>query len=76
MREKLIAANKRLMTPLGEYLPAQWDGNNTSGIIPIGDRVLVLWTTPTDGTLPVMAMTRDEAFRALEWLSRWLQQAR
>lgn len=42
MREKLIAANKRLMTPLGEYVPAQWIGANLSGIVPIGDRVLVL----------------------------------
>jgi chaperonin GroES len=42
MQPKLAAAMKRLLTPLGEYIPAQWSGKNTSGILPIGDRVLVL----------------------------------
>jgi co-chaperonin GroES (HSP10) len=42
MQPKLMVANKRLLTPLGEYVPAEWSGENTSGIIPIGDRVLVL----------------------------------
>lgn len=31
-----------LMTPLGHYAPAEWDGENTSGITPMGDRVLIL----------------------------------
>ena len=33
---------KLVMTPLGQYEPAKWDGKNKSGIRPIGDRVLVL----------------------------------
>lgn len=42
MQPKLMVANKRFRTPVGEYEPAQWKGKNTSGIAPIGDRVLVL----------------------------------
>jgi len=42
MQPKLVTAKKRLLTPLGEYVPAKWSGKNTSGIVPIGDRVLVL----------------------------------
>lgn len=33
---------KLLMTPLGQYEHVQWNGKNTSGITPIGDRVLIL----------------------------------
>lgn len=37
-------------------------------------RVLVLWTTPTEGTLPLIALERDQAFQALDWITRWLTQ--
>lgn len=43
---------------------------------PDGPRALVLWTTAEEGTLPLINLTRDEAFQALEWISRWLQQPR
>lgn len=33
---------KLLMTPLGQYEPAKWDGENLSACRPIGDRVLIL----------------------------------
>ena len=33
---------KLLMTPLGEYQPAKWNGKNTAGVRPFGDRVLIL----------------------------------
>lgn len=41
-------AKKLVMTPLGEYAPAEWRGENTSGIQPIGDRVLVLPDGPAE----------------------------
>lgn len=41
MRPKLIAGNP-ILTPLAQYVPAQWSGTNESGLIPIGDRVLIL----------------------------------
>lgn len=31
-----------VMTPLGQYAAVVWNGENESGILPIGDRVLVL----------------------------------
>ena len=31
-----------VLTPLAQYVPAEWSGKNESGIYPIGDRVLVL----------------------------------
>ena len=39
---KQTMSPKLVMTPLGQYAPAQWSGANTSGIRPIGDRVLIL----------------------------------
>lgn len=36
MQEKL------LKTTQAEYIPGVWDGKNTSGIVPVGDRVVVM----------------------------------
>lgn len=33
---------KLLKTNISEYAPAKWDGKDTSGTIPLGNRVLVL----------------------------------
>lgn len=37
-----------LVTPLGEYLPRDWDGYNTSGLQPTGDCVLILPDQPLE----------------------------
>lgn len=33
---------KLIMTPLGQYEPVKWNGENASGCQPFGDRILVL----------------------------------
>lgn len=41
---------KLLMTPLGAYMPVEWNGKNESGFKPIGDRVLILPDKAADET--------------------------
>jgi chaperonin GroES len=65
MQPKLIAARQhaRILTPLAEYEPAQWKGKNTSGIIPIGDRVLVLPDKAPEKTAGGVLMTEQQQDR-------------
>lgn len=69
MRPKLVAAAKMQLTPLGQYVPAEWHGKNTSGILPIDDRVLVLpdkAPTKTDGGVLLTETTQDHDGLAAE----------
>ncbi len=70
MQPKLIAAKPRLqLTPLAQYVPAVWTGKNASGILPIGDRVLVLPDKApgkTDGGIHLTEQQQDRDGLAAE----------
>lgn len=59
-------AKKLVMTALGEYAPAEWKGENTSGISPIGDRVLVLPDGPAEKLLALPEETKERMAMAAE----------
>ena len=50
---------KLLMTPLGQYEPVKWDGNNASGFRPFGDRVMVLPDTAAEQTTGLVFLTEE-----------------
>lgn len=54
---------KLIMTPLGQYAPAKWEGANGSGIKPIGDRVLVLPDGAAEKTAGNVFITEDQQER-------------
>lgn len=58
MKPKLLSSTP-FKTALGEYVPAQWTGGNTSGRDPIGDRVLILPDDAADITAGGIHLTAD-----------------
>jgi co-chaperonin GroES (HSP10) len=59
-------AKKLVVTPLGEYAPAEWGGENSSGIQPIGDRVLILPDGAAEKTLVFTEETKERMAMAAE----------
>ena len=59
MRPKLIS------TELADYVPAAWGGKDTSGIIPLGDNVLILpdISAETAGKAGVIYLPEDQQDR-------------
>jgi co-chaperonin GroES (HSP10) len=69
MQPKLVTAKRTIFTPMGEYVPSTWGGQNTSGMRPIGDRVLVLPDLPpekTSGGVYITEQQRDRDAHAAE----------
>jgi co-chaperonin GroES (HSP10) len=50
---------KLIMTPLGQFKPAEWDGTNESGITPVGDRVLILTDESAEETAGGIVITDE-----------------
>jgi co-chaperonin GroES (HSP10) len=63
MQPKLVTARKTLLTPMGEYVPGTWGGNNTSGMRPIRRRILVLPDLPPEKTSGGVYMTEQQRDR-------------
>lgn len=51
---------KLILTPLGQYAPAKWDGKNTSGFDPIGEKVVILPDTAAEQTSGSVYITEDQ----------------
>jgi len=63
MQPKLVAGTKPILTPLAQYVPAEWSGTNVSGILPIGDRVLILPDKAPDVSAGGIAFTQTQQDR-------------
>jgi co-chaperonin GroES (HSP10) len=50
---------KLIMTPLGQYEPAKWDGENTSGVDPINRRIVILPDTAAGQTSGKVYITEE-----------------
>lgn len=58
MKPRLLKSSQ-----LGEFIPAEYNGQNESGYDPIGDRVLMLPDTASDMTSGGIALTADHVDR-------------
>mgnify|MGYP001609456512 CR=1 FL=1 len=58
------SGTSRQATTAFKYIPGEWTGENTSGILPIGDRVLVLVDKPEQRTLGGIEIPVETAARA------------
>lgn len=63
MQPKLLVAGKRITTPLGQYLKVGWAGENTSGIKPIGELILILPDMPAPQTAGGIHLTQQQIER-------------
>lgn len=56
---------KIIRTELAAYVPAKWDGTDRSGIVPLGDNVLVLpdVSSETAGKLGLIQLAQDQQDR-------------
>jgi co-chaperonin GroES (HSP10) len=50
---------KLILTPLGQYAPAKWGGQNTSGVEPIAERVVVLPDAAAEQTAGSVHITEE-----------------
>lgn len=59
---------KLFTTPIGQYTAVIWNGTNESGIIPIGDRVLILPDASAEqiGSIMLTDTKKDHTGRAAE----------